>query len=538
MPLPTGDNLEWPPRDMQGDLDDITEAAAWYSGDRGTLAAVYMKRRALAALADGSPQGRRLAFWQRSIDETQPDHRVHAPLPADIASVSADLLFSEQPRIEIPEAHEVPEDDDAPGQPDGEPRTPERVIDGPARESQDELDRIVAESSLHAALLEGAEIASALGGVYLRPDWDTDLLDVPFTTVVHPDQAIPDFSYGRLRAVTFWREVARDGQTVFRHLERREPGLILHGLYAGTTTHLGRQVDLGAMPATKGLDDVITLSTFGDGSMANTLLAHYVPNVKPNRKRRGSHHGRSDYSGGVVDMFDALDETMTSWMRDIRLGKARIIAARDMLSVNTDPRKPGNQQRGAGKFFDDDREVFVPVEMDPQSMERNPITPVEFKIRTQEHSDTALSLIERAVSGAGYSPQSFGLKIEGRAESGTALRLRERKSFATKARKELYWSPSLSSLAEQLQALNRTVFGRSFEVFRPRVQFADSVQEDPTETAQSVELYRRARAASTETLVRMAHADWDDPQVRMEVERIEAEEGRAVPDPMGMGVVA
>ena len=49
---------------------------------------------------------------------------------------------------------------------------------------------------------------------------------------------------------------------------------------------------------------------------------------------------------------------------------------------------------------------------------------VTFALRTDEHRDTMLTLVERVASAAGYSPQDFGLNIEGRAESGTALRLR------------------------------------------------------------------------------------------------------------------
>ena len=42
-----------------------------------------------------------------------------------------------------------------------------------------------------------------------------------------------------------------------------------------------------------------------------------------------------------------------------------------------------------------------------------------------------------------------------------------------------------------------------------------------------------ARAASTETLVRMLHRDWDDPEVQDEVARINEEQGLGnVPDPV------
>jgi hypothetical protein len=49
--------------------------------------------------------------------------------------------------------------------------------------------------------------------------------------------------------------------------------------------------------------------------------------------------------------------------------------------------------------------------------------------------------------------------------------------------------------------------------------------------AQTLTLLRTAEAASTETMVRMLHVDWDDQLVAGEVARIQAERGAPVPEP-------
>jgi hypothetical protein len=49
--------------------------------------------------------------------------------------------------------------------------------------------------------------------------------------------------------------------------------------------------------------------------------------------------------------------------------------------------------------------------------------------------------------------------------------------------------------------------------------------------AQTLALLRTAEAASTEVMVRMLHADWDDAAVTSEVARIQAERGVPVPEP-------
>ena len=48
-------------------------------------------------------------------------------------------------------------------------------------------------------------MCAALGGVYLRVVWDTDVDDKPWLDLVPPDAAIPEFRYDRLVSVTFWR---------------------------------------------------------------------------------------------------------------------------------------------------------------------------------------------------------------------------------------------------------------------------------------------------------------------------------------------
>ncbi|MEU5647090.1 phage capsid protein [Streptomyces milbemycinicus] len=67
---------------------------------------------------------------------------------------------------------------------------------------------------------------------------------------------------------------------------------------------------------------------------------------------------------------------------------------------------------------------------------------------------------------------------------------------------------------------------------RPQLQFGDAVSEDPQSTAQTLALVAQAEAVSTDTKVRRLNPDWDDARVQAEVERIHAETGAAVPDPI------
>lgn len=183
----------WPPPQFAPELRDMCIDDAWYSGDRKRLAEVYARDQL-------RPDGRRRLWGRRPPAPGQRDERLHIPLAADIANTSASLLFSEPPTFTV---------DD--------------------RATQTRLDELTEAGGVANTLLEAAEVAAALGGVFLRVTWDASLTPRPLLTAVHADSALPEFRFGQLVAVTFWHELPSDSATVWRRLERHEPGHILHG---------------------------------------------------------------------------------------------------------------------------------------------------------------------------------------------------------------------------------------------------------------------------------------------------------------------
>jgi len=496
------ENQKWPPEIWQPIFAKYAEWAAWYSGDPNQLADVYSR-----LVETPNPRGR---FWAKEI-RNERKVMLHVPIAGDIAETSADLLFSEVPDISIPEAHD------------------ERAPDG-AKEAQDRIWEIIDAGGVQSKLLEAAEAAAALGGVFIGPAWDFEVADYPILRVVQADCALPEFAWGYLRAVTLWRVLENDGRTVWRHVERHEPGVILHALYRGTEDNLGRRVALTARPETATLPEVIQLPP----ALSNTLAIRYVPNVRPNRTFRshpiGAYLGRSDYAGSE-GLMDALDEVYTCWQREIRLAKARGIVPEEWLERVEDGGGIGSVLR-----FDEDREFFVGMAMD-SSGGQTKLEMFQPAIRYQEYERTCLHYLERIISAAGYSPQSFGLHIEGRAESGTALRIRERKSLITSQKKRRFWEPAVADVLWMMLVIDREIFGnRSIEPYRPNIALEDSIADSFHEVAQSVELLARAKAASTRTLVEMLHPDWDSEQVDAEVQRILQEQGMLLPDPLQVGI--
>jgi A118 family predicted phage portal protein len=509
MPLPPS-NIPWPPQELAPVTDRMAQWDAWYTGDPDTLAGVYGGQLGMDPGQTGffaSQRGgiaSRVAtafvrwFWGKPVTPGEQRTKLHVPLASDIARTSASLLFSEPPKL--------------------------RSGDKPTQARLDEL----VDDGMHATILESAEQAAAIGGTYLRVCWDRALYDAPWTDAVAADMAVPEWQWGRLAAVTFWRVVGVDGNSVWRHLEKHEPGFILHGLYKGDRKKLGVPVPLEDSPVTAPLAALVN-----DAGAIPTgitqLTATYIPNIRPNRLWRNiptaARLGRSDFAG-VEPLMDSLDETYSSWMRDIRNGRGRVIVPQSMLTSNGP---------GKGASFDAEREIYTGMNMMQRPGDAGKLDIVQFEIRVEQHRDTAQDLVEQIVRSAGYSAQSFGAQGDV-AVTATEVVARNRQSFTTKAAKGLYWRPGLVDHIEALLAIDKAVYGTAVSGDDIDVELSDGLTEDPQTTATTASLLRTAQAASTDTLVRMVNPEWDDDEVTAEVDRITGEHDLGpVADPAAIG---
>ena len=160
----------------------------------------------LAAMYTGDPPdlkrtGKPRSFWRRAKDGTA----VHVPIAADIASTSADLLFSHPPKCTV--FH-------------GDDRSAEE-------RQQARLNEILDLNRFPGKLSEAAETASALGDVYFKLRWTEDA-DMPLIDIVQPDSALPEYAAGRLARIHFFTPLFVDYEKNrwIRVYECYEPGRI------------------------------------------------------------------------------------------------------------------------------------------------------------------------------------------------------------------------------------------------------------------------------------------------------------------------
>jgi hypothetical protein len=464
--------------------------SALYSGDHNEL-----KRT-----------GETQTFWRRKNKCP-----IHVPIASDIAATSANFLFSQEPTYTI--VHEGEEEANG--------------------EQQERMEKILAHNNIASKLNEAAESCAAMGDIYLKLRWNKEST-CPLLDVAQPDMSWPEYLFGELRAVHFFTEAVADPEknNYVRIYECYTKGKIIMAIYEGTKESLGTKMkdsmlkSLGYQPEIKTpIDD---------------LLAVHIPNIRPNRRYRSAMHGRSDLDG-LRDLCDSLDEAFSSWMRDIRLAKAKLIIPAEYLRKrNTSFAQGMDETIGASGMyeFDSDVEAYVAMDINTDAAGGNAITPSQFDIRADEHLKTCTELVREILQFAGYSPQSFGINIEGAAASGTALSIRERKSAVTKNKKITYWQAPLEKILTAMVRIDYALYpdAGSDGVDSVSISFADSMGADTSTVASAVEILSRAQAASTITKIRMVHPDWSEKQVAEEVDRVKEEYGLSIDAPdMGLG---
>ena len=508
MPLPG--NVPWPPKEFDPYFEQVEEYDSWYKGHVEELQARYMNQPIThRAQYNGGLVGWGTRAWLgRPPAAGEARTRLHIPLAADIATLSADYLFGEAPRVVVP-------GDRGGADSESDSATTER------NRLQDRVEKVINTPRFHSTLLEAGEVAAALGGVYLRLVWSREYLRAPRAEIVHADAAIPTFRFGDLESVIFWTQLrnVNDDAFVWRHLELHERGRIEHGLFQGTEDRLGTRLPVSEHPDTAWLaapgilDENSAMPTGVQG-----LTATYIPNMRPNKQFRKkpalARLGQSDFAD-IVQLFDAIDEVWSSWMRDIRIAKARIVVAKQYLQSGG---------LGQGAMFDYDREVYEGMNtLTGPNGEPFGFHAHQFEIRTEQHSQTVQELRDQAMRSAGWTPASAGGEGEG-LRTATEVHADERLSERTRDKKINYWKTITPFLLTWMQ-LDAAVYGGKSLDEEPEFRFPAESQVDREKMARTTAAMRAANLLSVETGVRMHHPEWDGDTVNDEVARIYKEQG-------------
>ena len=516
---------QWPPSPFHIAGARYNEHRAWWAGDMATIKAIYSGTGVATHVHKGVAHrggvigGLSKMFWGQPVAEGENRTQLHLPLPADVAQKSSSLLFGEAPRIELPDFEE-------------------KNKSGQAR-----LDLIMRSDESHSQLLIAGEYASALGGAYLAPVWDTDVADHVFPKAYRADVAIPTFRHGRLSSVKLWTEYRTDNANIiFRLIEEHTAGLIRYTLHKGSENVLGQAVPITEHTETAHLSSLISpveylaLATDGKYTVSvatgiSEMAVSYIPNMLPNPdwEQFGplASVGRSDFLGNEP-VFDKVDQMWSSLFRDVDNGQGRLTVPESYLETSG---------VGKGATFDVYRQVYSGINALGSAGDSlaSQITQTQFDIRDETHLNIIDALERRVLRTIGLSPKEFGKVQPSGSKTATEVNDDRSESEATRDVKGIHARPALAKLARLSLAIDGVVFpgkgGGEFGI--PEVTFAKISQEDPEKRARTLQILDMARAISLEARVRERVRDDNltDTEIKEEIARVQLEQGKPAPDP-------
>lgn len=505
MPIPEP-NTPWLPAPWDFAYRAYAENDAWYTGDVDALQKLYQRAGTTRSthvrhgqeMRGGVVGAASRFFWGRPVPANENRARLHVPAAADLATLASDLVFAEPPEVKLEQNLRA------------------------SKKAQDRLDLIANGDEAHATFNQMGELKSALGAVALVTRWDDAVADHAWLEPSAADVIIPTFRSGRMIECTLWSEYVK-GTVYYRHLEHHAVGYIEHALFEGKADNLGRRVPLNVIPETAMYAGLVNAESVIPTGI-DRLTVVYNPNIVTaawRKKGALAHTGRSDFAQ-LHGLFDWLDETFSSWMRDLRLGAGRILvpeAALDYGGV------------GMGASFDAGREIFAGLNA-PGDPSKIAFDKVQFDIRVEEHEKTAFGIYREILRKAGFSQSAWGDYNSTSQMTAREVEDRDKASERTRDKKILQERVAISRAASVALEMDGLIFpgkgGGRFD--QPTVVFPDVSQEDPEKLARTLTLLDTAAAISLEQKVRRASPDWDDDQVSAEVAAIRAERGNA-PDP-------
>lgn len=485
------DNSTFPPQEWEFWYQKYEEWGAWYSGSPQQLLDFYKQK-----IPDTYYRTNEL-FWAGADIETFAS-AVNCPLSGDIAQTSSNLLFSEMPLI---------------------------TYDKTSKSGQ-RIDGFIKDNNVFSLFQEGAEISAALSGCFLKLDIDNSISNYPILSIINPKQAFPTFAYNRLKEICFYSEIRREqGNTViYRLFENRknENGnlIIEFKLYKGTSEKIGNEISIETFDETADCKDKVLNNMIGLGVV-------YVPNMRPNKIIPSSYLGINDFSG-CISLLDMLDMEWSSMARDIYIGLGQIFVDEELLS------RDQNLYTAEGKSylnnFSKFQKTFIKLDFSKKNMSGDnskPIESIQFDMRIQEHLQAIEGLIVEIIGRCGYSPNTFGYNISGAGkDSGTALKIKERKSFFTRGKKENYWVNAIYALLLQVQYIDNSsgllLYDKDEDI---NINLEDSILVDVKEQSETIRNLEQARAISTYIKVKMQYPSWEEEEVNAEVKRIQDENG-------------
>ncbi|MCK4258761.1 MAG: phage portal protein [Halanaerobiales bacterium] len=269
------------------------------------------------------------------------------------------------------------------------------------------LNDILNDNDSNDLVTRSAMTESWAGRFAWKIGFESKITDYPIIEKYSPINYESFYVRGRLTKIIF-KEDYTEGKKKYQLCEEYGYGYIRYKLYEVKPTSR-TLVPLDTLEETAELKD--------NENIPNDMLLA--------REKRAI---KSDYQG-IISEFDALDETWSQLMDEIRTGRAESYVPTSLMQ---------------NKVFDKFRKHYTEVGTDNTEGVENKITHNQPNIRTEQYTKAIMAILNNILASAGLSPITMGISDGvGANSSDDALEKRETASIRTRSQMITSWQPFL-----------------------------------------------------------------------------------------------
>lgn len=438
---------------------EVIKAKLWYRGDSNELSQFFQQVQ---------EYGSKTSFWE-SVPQYKNIRKIHSGLPAIIADTLAYLVSSDLDTIDV---------------------------------DSDFWEKIEEKIDFKNLVNNAVVDTLVCGDGAFKISVDTDISPYPIVEFVGADNVEFEQSRGIITAVTFKTHYTVDNKH-FVFNERYEKNKIISTLYDSN----GKQCPIDTIEQLKGIEPVSEYD--GDFIMA-VPLKFYV-----SKKFEG--RGKSIFSGGRSDCFDALDEVISQWWDALRMGRVKQYIPESFI-----PRNPENGTfESVDRFGNDYISTSPPM---AEGVDNQRIEVVQPDIKYEAFFSSYTNALLMCLQGI-VSPATLGIDV-GKMSSAEAQR--EKKDVTGNTRNTITTALE-KALPELISAILKT-----YDIMReePPMDYDVSVsfgEYGAPDFDSRIETIGKASSYGIMSVETQVNELWgsskDDEWKAAEVERIKSEKG-------------
>ena len=355
------------------------------------------------------------------------------------------------------------------------------------------------ENEFEDIILGALQDALTTGDGAFKLNIDTDLSEQPLLEFFGADKVDYEYKRGKLQAVIFKTEYCHKGNKYQLH-ERYSKGAVQYKLLDTNC----KEHPLNTIPETEGLVDV---SFSGDYIMAVPLKIYKSPKYKD--------RGQAIYDK-KADAFDALDETLSTWVDGMRASRVKQYIPENLIPKNKEgiPLKP------------DVFNPYIAVNGSLAEEDRAKVESVQGQFDTSALLESYISFLDVCLQGI-LSPSTLGIDVK-KLDNADAQREKEKTTMYTrdtiiKALKGALEKLFDAIMRTQDNMLNKMPPEDGYEATFEWGQYANPSFEAQVETLVKA---KQGQIMSTEKIVDELYGDsMDEVEKAEEVARIKEEYG-------------